>query len=119
MDAGKAKGSVELNDKADSVKVEILSPGGQILGPSIWVLKTPDAMPLNGMHPGYSGPGNPTFKITAASGGRAVTTTALARDTVVAIGSNGIELKGRDPVRYGDIQSILQAAPPSARLLNR
>ncbi len=40
-------------------------------------------------------------------GGKAVATTALARDTVVSIGSNGIELKGRAPVFYDDIQAIL------------
>ena len=107
VDAGKAKGSVELNDKADSVKVEILSPGGQILGTINLGAQNAGRHAFEWDASGYSGPGNPTFKITAASGGKAVTTTALARDTVVAIVSNGIELKGRDPVRYGDIQSIL------------
>jgi flagellar basal-body rod modification protein FlgD len=104
---GTAKGSVELNGKADNVKVEILSPGGQVI----------DTINLGAMTAGrhafewdassYNGTGNPTFKITATSGGKAVAATALARDTVVSIGSNGIELKGRDPVYYNDIQAIL------------
>jgi flagellar basal-body rod modification protein FlgD len=107
IDGGKAKGSVDLGGKADNVKVEILSPAGQVL----------ETIDLGAMAEGrhafewdassYTGTGNPTFKITATNAGKAVATTALARDTVVSIGSNGIELKGRAPVFYGDIQAIL------------
>lgn len=107
IESGKANGSVELTNKADNVKVEILTPGG----------KTLDTITLGPLSSGrhsftwdassYTGTGSPTFKVTATSGGKAVETTALARDTVVAIGSNGIQLKGRDPVYYDQIQGIL------------
>lgn len=107
IDDGKAKGSVELGGSADNVKVEILSPAGQVLETINLGAKTAGRHAFEWDASSYSGTGNPTFKITATSGGKAVATTALARDTVVSIGSNGIELKGRDPVFYGDIQAIL------------
>ncbi|MFZ2307697.1 MAG: flagellar hook assembly protein FlgD [Rhodoferax sp.] len=104
---GKAKGSIDLSGKADMVKVEILSPGGQVL----------DTLSLGSLGEGrhafewdassYTGTGSPTFKVTATSGGKPVETTALARDSVVSIGSKGIELKGRDPVFYTDVLAIL------------
>ena len=55
----------------------------------------------------YNGSGNPTFTITATSGNKPIASTALARDTVVAIGNKGIELKGRDPVSYDSVLAIL------------
>ncbi len=104
---GKAKGSIDLSGKADKVKVEILSPGGQVL----------DTLELGGMGEGrhafewdaskYTGTSSPTFKVTASLSGKNVETTALARDSVVSIGNKGIELKGRDPVFYTDVQAIL------------
>ena len=107
IDAGKAKGSVDLSSSTDSVKVEILSPGGQLI----------DTINLGSMTAGrhafewdassYTGTGNPSFKVTATSGGKNVPTTALARDTVLAVGNNGIELKGRQPVSYNDILAVL------------
>lgn len=107
VDAGKAKGSVDLSGSADNVSVEILSPGGQHV----------DTINLGAMTAGrhafewdassYTGTGNPSFKVTATNAGKSVATTALARDTVVSIGSNGIDLKGRDPVAYAAILAIL------------
>jgi flagellar basal-body rod modification protein FlgD len=94
IDDGKAKGSVELGGSADNVKVEILSPAGQVLETINLGAKTAGRHAFEWDASSYSGTGNPTFKITATSGGKAVATTALARDTVVSIGSNGIELKG-------------------------
>ena len=98
---------MELGGSADNVKVEILSPAGQVLETINLGAKTAGRHAFEWDASSYSGTGNPTFKITATSGGKAVATTALARDTVVSIGSNGIELKGRAPVFYGDIQAIL------------
>ena len=107
IDAGKARGSVDLPSNTDNVKVEILSPGGQLL----------TTLNLGSMAAGrhafewdassYTGTGSPTFKVTATSGGKDVASTGLARDTVLAIGNNGIELKGRQPVAYNDILAIL------------
>jgi flagellar basal-body rod modification protein FlgD len=104
---GKAKGSVDLSGNAEKVTVEIRSPGGDLL----------ETMNLGAMTAGrhafewdassYNGTGNPTFKVTATSGNKTVANTALARDSVVAIGNKGVELKGREPVAYGAILAIL------------
>ena len=109
--AGVASGAVELGGKADVVKVEILSPGGQVL----------DTLNLGALDAGrhsfdwdatsYAGTGEPSFRLTATLGGNAVATTSLARDTVVSVGSdNGamtVQLQGRSAVAYSSIKAIL------------
>ena len=111
VDAGAAKGAIDLPSKADKVSVQILSPGGQLL----------DTLNLGAMTAGrhdfqwdasnYTGSGSPTFKVTATNGTQAVSATSLVRDTIVSIGNKGtamsVQLKGRDPVAYDTIQAIL------------
>ncbi|MES2877258.1 MAG: flagellar hook capping FlgD N-terminal domain-containing protein [Pseudomonadota bacterium] len=106
-----AAGAVDLAGKADAVKVEILSPGGQVL--DTFNLGALDA----GQHgfswdaSNYPGTGAPTFKVTATLAGKAVETTSLALDKVVAVGSeNGamtVQLQGRSAVAYDSIRAIL------------
>jgi flagellar basal-body rod modification protein FlgD len=106
-----ASGALDLAGKADAVKVEILSPGGQIL----------DTFNLGSLDAGrhsfdwdsstYQGTGEPSFRVTATQGGTAVETTLLARDTVASVGSeNGVmtvQLLGRSAVPYSSIKAIL------------
>ncbi|APW41571.1 flagellar hook assembly protein FlgD [Rhodoferax saidenbachensis] len=109
---GKAAGAVDLEGKADKVTVQILTPGGKVV----------DTIELGAQSEGLTGfswdaskytdkAGSPTFKVTATLKGVAVKNTALAHDTVVAVGTkNGsmtVELSGRNAVAYGDIQAIL------------
>lgn len=107
VDGGKAKGSIDLSGSADSVTVDIMSPGGQVVGTLHLGAMTAGRHAFEWDASSYAGVGSPTFKITATSAGKTVPATPLARDTVVAIGSNGIELKGRDPVTYDAILAIL------------
>jgi len=109
--AGVASGAIDLAGKADAVKVEIMSPGGQVL----------DTLNLGALDAGrhsfdwdassYQGTGEPSFKVTATLGGQAVTNTALARDTVTSVGSdNGamtVQLQGRAAVAYSSVKAIL------------
>ncbi len=109
--AGVASGAIDFAGKADAVKVEILSSGGQVL----------DTLNLGSQEAGrhffdwdassYQGSGAPSFKVTATLGGQPVTTTALARDTVVSVGSeNGamtVQLQGRSTVAYDSVKAIL------------
>jgi flagellar basal-body rod modification protein FlgD len=111
VDAGKAKGAIDLQGDASSVSVQILSPGGQLL----------DTLNLGAMTTGrhtfewdasnYKDAASPMFKIVASSGKQNVAATALARDTITSIGTSGgtmnIQLKGRDAVTYDSIQAIL------------
>ena len=109
--AGVASGAIDLAGKADSVKVEILTPGGQVL----------DTFDLGALGAGrqtfdwnssnYQGSGEPSFRVTATLAGTAVTTTSLASDKVVSVGSeNGamtVQLQGRAAVAYDSIKAIL------------
>lgn len=109
--AGVASGAIDLTGKADAVKVEIMSPGGQVL----------DTLNLGALDAGrhsfdwnassYQGTGEPSYKVTATLGGQAVTSTALARDTVTSVGSdNGamtVQLQGRAAVAYSSVKAIL------------
>lgn len=108
---GVAGGAIDLSGKADSVKVDILSPGGQVL--ETFNMGALDA----GRHyfewssDTYQGTGEPSFRITATQSGKAVASTALSRDQVVSVGSdNGamtVQLQGRGAVAYASIKAIL------------
>lgn len=108
---GVARGGMDLAAKAESVKVDILSPGGQVI----------DTLNLGALDAGrhtfdwdaskYSFTGQPSFKITATTGGKTIGSTALASDKVTSVGtSNGamaVQLQGHGAVAYSDIQAIL------------
>ena len=109
--SGTAVGAIDLAGPADSVKVDILSPGGQ-------VLDTIDAGALaagrnyfNWDASKYQGSGDLTFKVTATAAGNAVATTSLSRDQVISVGlQNGamsLQLQGHGATAYSDIQAIL------------
>ena len=108
---GLAGGAFDLSGRADQVRVEIVSPGGQ-------TLETFDMGALSaGRHPfewdssSYAGSGEPSFRVTATLAGQAVASTSLTRDAVVSVGSeNGamtVQLQGRGPVAYDRIKAIL------------
>jgi flagellar basal-body rod modification protein FlgD len=108
---GKAGAAIDLASSADTTKVEIVSPGGQIL----------DTINLGALAAGrhsfewdataYTGTGAPTYRVVATSAGQPVTTTSLVRDKVVSVGSeNGamlVQLQGHNPVGYASIKAML------------
>jgi flagellar basal-body rod modification protein FlgD len=108
---GVASGGMDLAASAESVKVDIMSPGGQVI----------DTLNLGAQEAGrhtfdwdassYKFTGQPTFKITATTGGKTISSTALAADKVTSVSSsNGamtVQLQGHGSVAYSDIQSIL------------
>jgi flagellar basal-body rod modification protein FlgD len=106
-----ANGAIELSGTADKVKVEILSPSGE-------VIDTIDAGALpEGRHyftwdaTDYTGSGSPSFRVVAENGGKAVEATGYARHYVQSVGmSNGlmkIDLIGAGSISYSDVQAIL------------
>jgi len=108
---GVAVGAIDLAGPADSVKVEILSPGGT-------VIDTIDAGALgsgrnyfNWDASKYAEAGNPTFRVTATQGGKPVANTSLTRDVVVSVGMEAgalsVQLQGQGAVAYGSIKAIL------------
>lgn len=108
---GVASGAIDLASKTDAVRVEILSPGGQLL--DTLNLGSLDA----GRHAfvwdasGYQGAGEPSFRVTATRGGATVETTSLAPDRVLSVGSeNGtmaVQLQVRGATAYNSIKAIL------------
>jgi len=108
---GKAAGAVDLPARAESVKVDIMSPAGA-------VIDTVNLGPLEaGQHDfswdasKYTYSGAPTFKVTATLGGKAVENTALARATVQSVSSEkgvmNVQLADRTAVPYSSIKAIL------------
>nr|WP_315491197.1 flagellar hook assembly protein FlgD [uncultured Rhodoferax sp.] len=111
IDAGKARGAIDLEGNASNVNVQILSPGGQVLDTINLGSKAAGRHPFTWDASSYSGVGNPTFKVLATSGKQNVESTALAQDTITSIGTSGgvmsVQLKGRDAISYDAIQAIL------------
>jgi flagellar basal-body rod modification protein FlgD len=108
---GVASGAIDLAGPADSVKIDILSPGGQVLDSFNLGSQSAGRHPFSWDASSYQGTGEPSYRVTATQGGNAVSTTSLARDTVVSVGSeNGamtVQLLGRGSVAYGDVKAIL------------
>jgi flagellar basal-body rod modification protein FlgD len=108
---GVAKGAVELAGNADSVKVEILTPGGQLM----------DTLNLGAMDAGrhsfewnaasYQGTGEPSFRVVATRAGQSIDTVSLTQDRVVSVASDSgvmtVQLQGRSSVAYSAIKAIL------------
>jgi flagellar basal-body rod modification protein FlgD len=108
---GVAGGAVDLAARAESVKVDILSPGGQVI----------DTFNLGALNAGrqnfdwdaskYSFTGNPSFKVTATLGGKTIDSTTLARATVTSVSSDAgvmqVQLQGRSPIAYSAVKGIL------------
>lgn len=109
--AGVASGAVDLAGKADAVKIDILSPGGEVLDTVNLGALDAGRQTFNWDASSYQGTGSPSFRVTATLAGQAVTATALARDTVVSVGSdNGamtVQLQGRAAVTYDNVKAIL------------
>ena len=109
--SGVASGAIDLAGKADSLKIEILSPGGEVLdtldrGPQEAGRHTFDWDASN-----YQGLGDPSFRVTAKLAGDTVASTSMARATVMSVGSEGgvmtVQLQGRTAVSYDRVKAFL------------
>ena len=101
----------ELNGRAESVKVEVLSPAGQVV----------DTLNLGALGAGqhsfdwdaskYTFAGDPTFKVSATLGGQTIGHTTLTRATVSSVGSEGgvmkVQLSNGTAVDYSTVKAIL------------
>jgi flagellar basal-body rod modification protein FlgD len=108
---GVASGAIDLGGQADNVKIEILSPGGQVLDTLNLGAKDAGRHTFDWDASTYTGTGDPSYRVTATQGGTAVTTTSLVRDTVTAISSESgvmtVQLQGRGAVAYSSVKAIL------------
>ena len=108
---GKASGAIDLDTKADSVKIDILSAGGQVVDTIDLGAQGAGRHSFDWNASGHLATGTPTFRVTATLGTAKVSSTSLARDTVVSVGSeNGamnVQLQGLGNVAYGAVRTIL------------
>ena len=108
---GVAKGAIDLADAADSVKIEILTPGGQVIDTLNLGALTAGRHTFDWNAASYQGTGDPSYRVVATRAGQSVGTTALALDRVVSVGSdNGamsLQLQGRAAVAYSAVKAIL------------
>jgi flagellar basal-body rod modification protein FlgD len=108
---GVATGAIDLAGKADSVKVQVLSPAGKVVDTINVGANDAGRLYFNWDASSYQGGGNPTFQVQATLGGQAVTATPLAQDTVVSVsmlnGSMNVQFQNRAPVPYSSVQAIL------------
>ena len=108
---GSAGAAVDLTAAADSVKVDVLSPGGQVIDTFNLGAQTAGQHTSAWDASGYNYTGNPSFKVTATISGKAVDSTALARATVQSVSSESgvmnVQLAGRAAVPYDSIKAIL------------
>ena len=106
---GTAVGAIDLSARADSVKVEVLSPSGQ-------VIDTIDAGGLDAGRHYFSWDaanyqGTATFRVVAKLGDKAVNATPQSVDKVISVGmENGamsLQLQDRGATPYNSIKAIL------------
>ena len=107
---GSGNGGFDLNGTADRVKVEILSPAGRVVDTVemgsqqlgrhefTWpAASLPDGAPYH-------------FRVTATQGASAVPSTALMRDRVDAVSTNGntltLETQNNGSVAYADVKAF-------------
>lgn len=107
---GVGAGGVELADTAESVKIEILSPGGQVVGTVDLGTQaagrhgfTWDASKLADTE-GYR------FRVMAKTGTAAVASTPLMRDRVQAVSADGgtlvLQTQSSGSVAYSDVKAF-------------
>ena len=112
VNAGVGTAAFNLDGDAASVKVQVLSPSGQVI----------DQLDLGAMTAGshnfqwnaskYTASGTPTFSVAAKQGATAVTATPLVRDTIASVGTDSsnamsLLLKSGSSIKYDTIKSIL------------
>jgi flagellar basal-body rod modification protein FlgD len=106
-----ASGTLALGADAEMVKIDVLSPGGQLLGSLNLGAKKAGQVSFNWDSSAYPPGQNPVFKVTATQGGNSIANTPMARDKVLAVGSeNGImtvQLKSQGTQAYSAIKAIL------------
>ena len=108
---GVASGLFEIDAAADIVKAEVLSPAGLVVDTLNLGAQGSGRHSFNWANPsGIEAAAGYRFRITASSGTAALTSTALMRDQVDAVNTNGasltLELARSGKVPYASIQAV-------------
>lgn len=107
---GVGQGGFELNSAADAVKVEILSPAGQVIETLNLGAQSAGMHSFDWKSGSADNSSGLTFRVSATGGSTSLTSTALMRDTVTSVRSSGdqllLDLTKSGGVAYGDIKAF-------------
>jgi len=108
---GVGRGTFDLAGNADKVTVRVTTPGGQLLDTVDLGARQAGRLNFEWDASKYSGSATPVFSVAATTGGKAVSTTPLGRDTVTAVGTDAgklnLSLKSGAMLAYDAIKGIL------------
>ena len=108
--SGVAQGGFELTSAADAVKVEVISPAGQVLDTLNLGAQSGGLHSFDWAAGAYDNTSNLSFRVTATSGATPLTPTALMRDKVNAVSTSGnvlqLELQNAGTVAYASVRAI-------------
>ncbi len=108
---GKTSGAIDLVSAADSVKIDLLSAGGQVIDTIDLGAQSAGRHPFDWDAKGRLTSGAVGYRVTARRGDSPVSTTQLVRDSVDAVstdsGTMNVQLHGLGNVAYDKVKSIL------------
>jgi len=107
---GVGQGGFEIATPADAVKVEVLSPAGQVIDTINLGAQSAGVHGFDWVAGSYDNTSNLTFRVTASSGATKLDATALMRDTVNAVSASGsalqLQLARAGTVDYSTVKAI-------------
>ena len=108
--AGVGQGGFELKSAADAVKVEVLSPAGQVVDTISLGAQSAGVHGFDWVAGTHDNTSNLTFRVSATSGATKLDATALMRDKVNAVSTSGsalqLELARAGTVDYSTVKAI-------------
>ena len=107
---GVGQGGFEIATPADAVKVEVLSPAGQVVDTINLGAQSAGVHGFDWVAGKYDNTSNLTFRVSATSGSTKLDATALMRDTVNAVSASGsalqLQLARAGTVDYSTVKAI-------------
>jgi flagellar basal-body rod modification protein FlgD len=111
LDGKTGKGSIDLTGPASSVKVDVLSAGGQVVGTVNLGPQSAGRSDFSWDAKGYTGGGTLTFKVTADNAGQKVEANPLMREKVTSVGMDKgapvLQLSGGSRVSANTVVAVL------------
>ncbi len=107
---GVGQGGFELSTPADAVKIEVLSPAGQVIDTLNMGAQSSGVHGFDWAAGSYDNTSNLSFRVTATSGATPLSAIALMRDTVNAVSASGsalqLQLARSGTVDYSTVKAI-------------
>jgi len=110
IESGQGVGGFDLLGTADKVKVEMLSPAGRVVDTLDLGAQSAGRHSFNWTAANLPDGAPYTFRVVATSGAAVVQSTALMRDRVNAVNTDGtslvLETQSNGPVAYRDVKAF-------------